>query len=71
MNTPGAEVSGFITILLVQLAFLVVFGIFVRYDTGLLPTDPFASPSQIQSIEEQHRVSYPRKYHDFVNFAFK
>lgn len=65
MHTPGAEVSGFIGILIVQITILILFGIFVRYDYEMLPSgknDSATSDEQLASIEKEHRVSYPRKF---------
>lgn len=62
MNTLGVEVAGFVGIALIQLTFLVIFGIFVRYDTGMLPIDQTATPSELRDIAEQHRASYARKF---------
>lgn len=63
MHTPGAEVSGFIGILIVQVTIVIIYGIFVRYDYEMLPTDAINdnTTSKItEAIEQQHRVSYPR-----------
>lgn len=61
MHTAGAEVSGFISILIVQVTILIIFGIFVRYDYEMLPKNDNATSEEILAIEKQHRVSYPRK----------
>lgn len=64
MHTPGAEVSGFIGILIVQLMILITFGIFVRYDFEMLPTDSKnenATSDETLAIEREHKASYPRK----------
>lgn len=42
--------------------FLFVYGAFVEYDTGLLPLDVNASADSLQSIDEQHKANYPRKF---------
>lgn len=65
MHTSGAEVSGFIGILIVQVTILIIYGVFVRYDYEMLPTDAKndnSTSEQLASVERQHRVSYPRKY---------
>lgn len=62
MHTPVAAYSGFIGIFLIQVTFLLVYGIFVRYDFEMLPTDGNATAEQLSSIERQHKVSYPRKF---------
>lgn len=68
MQSTGSEVSGFIGILIVQVTILILFGIFVRYDLEMLPTDAkndnFTS-EELAAIEQQHRVSYPRKWRFF------
>lgn len=64
MHPPGAEVSGFIGILIVQLTILIIFGIFVRYDYEMLPVDAKnenITSEVASSIQQQHRASYPRK----------
>lgn len=65
MHTPAAEYSGFIGILIVQVTILIVFGIFVRYDYEMLPIDGRnmnSSSEELATIEQQHKVSYPRKW---------
>lgn len=37
MNTVGSKLGGYILLLLIQATFIVVYGIFVRYDDRLLP----------------------------------
>lgn len=54
--------SGFIFIFIIQIVFLFVYGAFVEYDTGLLPLDVNASVDSLQSIDEQHKANYPRKF---------
>lgn len=66
MHTPGAQVSGFICVLIIQLTFIVVYGIFVRYDDALLPHDIDIRADDLAAIERKQAVSYPRKF----TFAF-
>lgn len=66
MHTPGAEVSGFIGILIVQVTILIVYGIFVRYDYEMLPNggkndNTTYDESFERNIAREHRASYPRK----------
>lgn len=61
MHTPGAEVSGFICVLIIQVTFIVVYGIFVRYDDALLPDSVDASAYDLAAIERERAYSYPRK----------
>lgn len=64
MHTVGAELSGFIGVLIVQVTILIIYAIFVRYDNEMLPTDAKNdnfTAKELTAIEEQHRVSYPRK----------
>lgn len=61
MHTPGAEVSGFICVLIIQMTFIVLFGIFVRYDDALLPDTVDANADVLEAIERERGVSYPRK----------
>lgn len=62
MHTPGAEVSGFICVLIVQVTFIVIYGIFVRYDDALLPDNVDANADYLAGVERERRVSYPRKF---------
>lgn len=62
MHTSGAEVSGFICVLIVQVTFIVVYGIFVRYDDALLPDTIDASGDELAAIERARAISYPRKW---------
>lgn len=68
MHTPGAEASGFIGILLIQITFLIIYGIFVRYDYEMLPLNANASQDEISAIEQQHKVSYPRELNSYCTF---
>lgn len=62
MHTPGAEVSGFICVLIIQVIFIVVYGIFVRYDDALLPDSVDASGYDLAAIERARAYSYPRTF---------
>lgn len=62
MHTAGAEVSGFIGILIVQITILIIYGIFVRYDFEMLPAASNSTTEELAAIDKQHRVSYPRKF---------
>lgn len=64
MHTPGSEANGFFGIFVIQVTFVIFFGIFVRYDYEMLPMDSSGnfSSEQVSSIQQQHRVSYPRKF---------
>lgn len=61
MHTPGAEISGFICVLLIQITFIIVYGIYVRYDDALLPDTIDATADELATIERKRAVSYPRK----------
>lgn len=54
--------SGFVGIFMLQLLFLLLFVLFVRYDSGLLPLDENATANELDSIELQHKANYPRKF---------
>lgn len=62
MHSIGSELSGFLFLLIVQIIFIILFCIFVRYDDALLPDNADATIEQKALIEEQRRFSYPRKY---------
>jgi len=73
MHTPGAGTSGYALLLAVQIIFLIVYGVFVRYDDSLLPKDKEAIGEE-ESVEIKHVPSYPH-FQDihvmiFVGFAF-
>lgn len=68
MHTPGAEVSGFICVLIIQVTFIVVYGIFVRYDDALLPDSVDASAYDLAAIERERAYSYPRKLFCFIKY---
>lgn len=55
MNTPGASVSGYALLLVLQLAFLFIFGIYTDYDDELRPKNG------TQADEGFHVPKYPRK----------
>lgn len=58
MNTIGSKLGGFILLLLFQLIFIVVYGIFVRYDDRLLPK----AKGAIEPPRTGHVASYARKF---------
>lgn len=61
MHSIGAELSGFLFLLIVQITFIVLFCIFVRYDDALLPDDAAATKAEKELVAERRRISYPRK----------
>lgn len=73
MQSPASEYSGFIGILVIQVAILILFGIFVRYDSEMLPFDAKNdnnTAEELAAIEQQHRVSYPRKLYNINYISF-
>lgn len=75
MHTPGSSVAGYISLLIVQLILLILFGIYVRYEEKLLPhhTDEVIQPED-EGLLEEHVPSYPH-FQDihvmiFVGFGF-
>lgn len=72
MQSPASEYSGFIGILVIQVTILILFAIFVRYDFEMLPFDAKndnSTAEELAAIEQQHRVSYPRKLYFILFFA--
>lgn len=59
MNTVGSKLGGYILLLLIQATFVVVYGIFVRYEDRLLPSYKNATEYGMPKME--HVASYPRK----------
>lgn len=63
MHTPGAGISGFVLLLTVQIIFLIVYAVFVRYDDSLLPKyKEFVGEGEEELFEKKHVPSYPRKF---------
>lgn len=60
MQPAGAKASGFIGIFLVQVTIIILFGIFVRYDDYMLPTESNSTSEQLSKKIDW--VSYPREY---------
>lgn len=64
------QVSGFIGIFLIEITILILYGIFVRYDDEMLPTDSNTSNETLAKIEQEHKANYPRKYtNDIIVFS--
>lgn len=65
MHTPGAGISGYALMLLVQIIFLIVYAVYVRYEDKLLPTskDSISVNVEEELFEKKHVPSYPRKLH--------
>lgn len=72
MQSPATGYSGFIGILVIQVTILILFAIFVRYDFEMLPFDAKndnSTSEELAAIEQQHRVSYPRKLYFILFFC--
>lgn len=68
MNTFGPGVAGYVFLLAVQIIFLIVYAVFVRYDKSLLPkgidiVNVTAEENEFSDDEDQHGhvPSYPRE----------
>lgn len=59
MQTANA---GFVGIFILQLMFLLLYVLFVRYDKELLPLDENASAVDLDEIALEHKANYPRKF---------
>ncbi len=68
MHTPGAGISGYALLLTVQIIFLIVYAVFVRYDDSLLPKNVDDGDGEEDSFEKKHVPSYPRKLFIFILF---
>lgn len=53
MQTLKAETSGYMVLLLVQLTFLLIFGLYGRYDEALMPADTDES----RTVEEEKEAN--------------
>lgn len=67
MNTVGSKLGGYILLLLFQLIFIVVYGIFVRYEDRLLPKSKAAGEDDMPIRE--HVASYAREFCFFCVFS--
>lgn len=75
---PGySKLSGFISLFMVQIIFLVVYWVFVRYDVEALPKDDAQQQPETEGngLKEEHVSKYPREYYHWNSFdgikAFK
>lgn len=69
MHAPGAGISGYALLLTVQIIFLIVYAVFVRYDDNLLPKNKeVIGEIEEELFEKKHVPSYPRKF--FQTFFF-
>lgn len=59
MNTVGSKLGGYILLLIIQATFVVIYGIFVRYEDRLLPTYRNATENGEPKVE--HASKYPRE----------
>lgn len=67
MHTPGAGLSGFALLLTVQIIFLIVYAVFVRYDDSLLPKNKeVIGEGEDELFEKKHVPSYPRKFYALI-----
>lgn len=58
MHTPDSKVSGYIVLMIVQIIFLVLFWLFVRYEKALLPAPLNAEDA---GSANEHVSKYPRE----------
>lgn len=68
MNPTAPAISGYVLLLAVQILFLILYAVFVRYDNNLLPKYSNESlpggEEVIGDSETKHVPSYPREcYH--------
>ena len=62
MHSPVTKVTGFIVLMIVQIIFLALFWLFVRYGDEALPS------VEGEELGEPHVSRYPREYLDKVYF---
>lgn len=58
MHTPASKVSGYIVLMIVQIIFLVLYWVFVRYEKALLPAPLNAEDA---GSANEHVSKYPRE----------
>lgn len=72
MTSNASSLSGYIVLLAVQIAFLIVYAVVVRYDNSLLPIHQSENGAAGEEIigpgEKKHVPSYPREC--YFNFNF-
>ncbi|TDG53307.1 hypothetical protein AWZ03_000122 [Drosophila navojoa] len=71
MHTPASKVSGYVVLMIVQIVFLVLFWLFVRYDKSALPA---RLDNEDAGSAEEHVSKYPQ-FQDiqvmiFIGFGF-
>lgn len=60
MHLLGTNTSGYVLVFCIQVIFLIIFGIYGKYDSSLLPTDHSAHNET--ETHKKHVPSYARKY---------
>jgi len=58
MHSPAAKVSGYVVLMIVQIIFLVLFWLFVRYEKTALPR---AIGAEDAGSANEHVSKYPRE----------
>jgi len=58
MHSPAAKVSGYVVLMIVQIIFLVLFWLFVRYEKTALP---LAIDAEDAGSANEHVSKYPRE----------
>lgn len=66
MHSVYPKVSGFISLFVVQIIFLAVYWVYVRYDVEALPKDddaPHQPETEGNGLKEEHVSKYPREFY--------
>lgn len=77
MHSGYSKLSGFVSLFIVQIIFLVVYWVLVRYDVEALPKDNAQQQPETEGngLKEEHVSKYPREYYHWNSFdgikAFK
>lgn len=76
MHSGYSKLSGFISLFIVQIIFLVLYWVYVRYDEEALPPkDDVLQGTEGNGLKEEHVSKYPREYYHWNSFdgikAFK
>lgn len=76
MHSGYGKLSGFISLFIVQIIFLVLYWVYVRYDVEALPKDDVLEQQpEGNGLKEEHVSKYPREYYHWNSFdgrkAFK
>lgn len=71
MHSGYSKLSGFISLFIVQIIFLVLYWVYVRYDGEALPKDDVQQQqpeTEGNGLKKEHVSKYPREYYQWNSF---